>query len=302
MSVAKLHTSVKKSSSVHKRIKHHFLPNKELKKRAKLLYHAFLFSYSLFVIPLIIVFKTLPKMAPGVLGYSSQISSEDLITHTNQIRERNNVSSLKENPKLTKAAQKKAEDMFKEGYWAHVSPKGVEPWSFIVNEKYDYIYAGENLAKNFASSEEVVEAWFKSPSHKENLLNPKFQDVGFAVQSGVLDGYETTLVVQMFGRLRNAPDVAPKTVNQPMLTDAKQITAPAENTAKQVKPAMDVFEASKTSYTMFVLYILLLLLFDIAYSRKHQLKKNSGHTLAHALFLSFTALALWTIFSPGKVI
>jgi uncharacterized protein YkwD len=72
------------------------------------------------------------------------------------------------------------------------SPDGTEPWDFILGEKYDYIYAGENLAKNFSTFDDVVEAWYNSPSHKENLLNKNYTEMGFAIVNGELNGYETT--------------------------------------------------------------------------------------------------------------
>ena len=135
----------------------------------------------------------------GVLGYASNINSDELLKYTNQRRVDFGLEPLSMNSALSKAAQKKAEDMFKYGYWAHVSPTGTEPWSFILAQDYDYVFAGENLARNFSRSKDVVDAWFASPSHRENLLNRNYRDMGFAITNGVLDGYETTVVVQMFG-------------------------------------------------------------------------------------------------------
>ena len=59
---------------------------------------------------------------------------------------------------------------------------------FIEQEGYQYIYAGENLAVDFSESSEVIEAWFDSPSHRENLLSHNYSEIGFAVINGELKG------------------------------------------------------------------------------------------------------------------
>jgi len=181
---------------------HHFLPKPDKRKRADFLENKAILIYCVFILVITAVFRIIPKVAPGVLGYASDINITDLLKYTNKKRGENGVSNLRLNDKLSAAAQKKAKDMFEDGYWAHVAPDGTEPWDFIVGEDYEYIYAGENLAKNFSTSKEVVEAWFKSPSHKSNLIGANYEEVGFAVVNGVMNGYETTLVVQMFGKPR----------------------------------------------------------------------------------------------------
>jgi len=39
-----------------------------------------------------------------------------------------------------------------------------------------------------------------SPTHKDNIVNSNYTEIGVAVIDGVLDGSETTLVVQFFGK------------------------------------------------------------------------------------------------------
>ena len=91
------------------------------------------------------------------------------------MRDEAGLDSLRLNPTLTAAAKRKAEHMFAENYWAHISPTGVEPWYFILDSGYDYSYAGENLAKNFNTSKEVVAAWYQSPTHRDNSAKPKLR-------------------------------------------------------------------------------------------------------------------------------
>jgi len=97
--------------------------------------------------------------------------------------------------------------MFDDNYWAHVSPSGREPWDFFDQQNYTYIYAGENLAKNFATSSGVIEGWMNSQGHRENLLNDNYTEIGIAAVNGQLEGEDTTLVVALYGRPSGTPPV-----------------------------------------------------------------------------------------------
>src|SRR3989344_6248437 len=108
-------------------------------------------------------------------------SSRDIVSQTNVAREANNIPPLKASTKLDIAAQEKLNDMLQDGYFAHISPDGTTPWFWIKNAAYQYIYAGENLAIGFSDAKETVEAWMNSPSHKANLLNNKYEEIGVAV-------------------------------------------------------------------------------------------------------------------------
>lgn len=122
-----------------------------------------------------------------------------LIELTNQERELVGLSDLKENPKLSEAAELKAQDILKYDYFSHQSPQGVTPWYWFKKADYNYQSAGENLAIGFLDSEEVIQGWKNSFSHQENLLNPAFQEIGLAVLKGDFQGGETAVVVQLFG-------------------------------------------------------------------------------------------------------
>ena len=303
-----------------KKLKHRVLPHPQKKQRATLLQSKAVFLYSLGVLFVFSFFRQVPTVLPGILGYASNITVSDLLKYTNQRRDSAGVGDLTINPKLTEAAQKKATHMFSKNYWAHVAPDGTEPWSFILGESYDYLYAGENLAKNFNDSKDVVEAWYKSPSHKENLISDKYTDVGFAVVNGVLDGYETTLVVQMFGKTRNAPaQVAVKDTStnsavrsaqseEPAVVEAPKISQPepAAVTPSQPvyspSPKLDVFATTKLLILGFSVGMLGLFALDIWYSKKHAILKLTGHTFAHMVFLTFAIFAIYFALQPGRLI
>ncbi|HUX35833.1 MAG TPA: CAP domain-containing protein, partial [Candidatus Paceibacterota bacterium] len=106
---------------------------------------------------------------------------------------------LATSPTLEEAAKMKAEDMAKNGYFAHTSPAGKTPWYWLDQAGYNFSYAGENLAVNFVGSEDVQNAWMASPSHKENILNPNFSEIGIATATGTYQGKEAIFVVEFFG-------------------------------------------------------------------------------------------------------
>lgn len=152
----------------------------------------------------------------------SDVTPSSVISLTNKARQERKLATLKTNPLLTKAAESKANDMIRQQYFAHISPKGVTPWTWFKQAGYSYSYAGENLALDFVSGEDVVDAWLQSPSHRSNLLGSKYKDIGVAVASGKINGVTSLVVVQMFGAPVPAP--ATKKVTVPAQTPSPTIT------------------------------------------------------------------------------
>jgi len=122
-----------------------------------------------------------------------------LVMITNEERSDKNIQPLVENELLVKAAELKANDMALKGYFAHTSPDGVTPWTWLNIAGYKYEKAGENLAVNFIDSVDVVESWMNSPSHRDNILSNKYTEVGIATSVGQYKGREGVFVVQYFG-------------------------------------------------------------------------------------------------------
>lgn len=138
---------------------------------------------------------------PRVLSFATNITKADIISLTNNERVASGFLALKRNAILNQAAGLKADDMFSDDYWAHFAPDGVSPWHFFGEVGYKYTWAGENLARDFQTSGGVVAGWMASTAgHRENILNSNFTEIGVAVKNGVLQGEETTLVVQLFAK------------------------------------------------------------------------------------------------------
>lgn len=131
--------------------------------------------------------------------HASEISSQNVVKLVNLSRAEAGLAPLVENQVLTKIANDKAQDMLDKKYFAHTSPDGVSPWHWFEKEKYDYKYAGENLAIDFMSAESQHKAWMGSEKHRQNILNNHYSEIGVAVAAGEIDGPMSIFTVQVFG-------------------------------------------------------------------------------------------------------
>lgn len=175
-----------------------FFPCQENDFKPLALQRQFLVYYILLFLALKSVIFPFYLLFPKTSFFAEVISST-LIELTNQERRSAGLSPLKENLVLNQAALAKAQDMIKNEYFNHTSPSGVTPWHWFKKSGYTYKAAGENLAIGFLDSAEVEKAWKESPSHRQNLLNPNFKEIGIAVLTGSFQGRDTTVVVQLFG-------------------------------------------------------------------------------------------------------
>ena len=182
---------------------HHFIPSKHNAYRPHILRRPWLLFFLSLALAAegFLVANLLVRQSSEV--FLAAVVSSEIIALTNSERTQNQVSTLVEHPALDRAAQAKAEDMANKGYFAHVGPGGVEPWSWIVGVGYDYKYAGENLAVRFIDSSQVVEAWMESPTHRANIVKPVYTAMGVGVANGLYEGQPATYVVQYFAAPHN---------------------------------------------------------------------------------------------------
>ncbi len=162
--------------------------------------------------------------------FFADITKIALENFANQTRQSMGLKPLTENQKLNQAAQLKAENMVQKQYFNHTSPSGVTPWFWFLKAGYNYKYAGENLAIGFFESEEVYNAWLNSPSHKANIVNPNYTEVGTAVMNGFGQN-NTIVVVQEFASPLPAKVPAKNNNSKPAVTPSK-----TQTTVKTTEP------------------------------------------------------------------
>jgi len=298
-------------------LRHFFLPHETNNHRAKALHSDTLLVYILVLSLLNFGIRILHLHSPLVLGYATDIRLDQLLNLTNQRRQERGLSALQLNDKLSLAAYAKAQDMFSTGYWSHTSPKGRTPWQFIVNAGYRYTMAGENLAKNFSTSKGVVDAWMASSTHRANIIKPAYQDVGFAIVNGVLNGEETTLIVQMFGAsgvsllMPNVSVPAKElalgggTLGEAITASLSERTQILDALKEKVfsqsfssvirNPLVDIPTLTRDIAFLFIGFLVGILVIDGFLVSRRNLIRVSGHNLAHILFLVAICITLFAI-------
>lgn len=184
---------------ISKVLKDHFIPHEDNDHKPLVIRHSALKCYGIILI-LIKVFVTgFLFLSYPSLGYFTDVTSDSIINLTNSSRQENNLPGLQPSETLNLAAYQKAQDMVKNNYFSHESPSGAHFWNWILGAGYQYLTAGENLAMDFTSAETVHRALMASGSHRKNILNPNFTNIGVSVISGKINHKDTMVLVQMFG-------------------------------------------------------------------------------------------------------
>ncbi len=272
--------------------------------------------------------------AGEVLGFSSSITAAQVVTQTNAERAKVGLPPLTVNDKLNQAATMKGQHMFSHQYWAHVAPDGTQPWQFFKNVGYHYNTAGENLARDFDNTGDMVAAWMASPTHRANMINSRYTEIGVAVINGTLLGTETTLVVQLFGRpqtqvaqilpdekVKAAQDVAPAGEAQPAGAPQSELAyAQAQPTiineggqkaeilgsgvmpitSLKVPPLFSPLQLTKSFFLAIIIMIVLTLMYDAFVMRNQNTVRLVGKNFAHLLLFCVVAFLL-ILFKGGIV-
>lgn len=111
---------------------------------------------------------------------------EGLLDFTNKERLKAKVGVLEIDPRLNTSAQAKADDMAKNDYFGHTNPKtgfyGPQYAADATNQ--DCKYVSENLRLNTLgsnTSNDSVQGWMKSDTHRLAMLDSKYTYVGFGI-------------------------------------------------------------------------------------------------------------------------
>lgn len=271
-------------------LSHLFLPHQSNNYKAKTLHVSSLSILMLLVMVSQILITIFSRSVPGVLGIAASITAQELVDLTNSKRAESGLPELEFNQLLAQAAQAKAADMIAKNYWAHTSPDGLTPWVWFKNIGYKYLYAGENLARDFSDSTGVVDAWMNSPSHRENILSNRYREMGIAVVHDNFQGQPTTLVVQMFGT---------------QVSSVGQITEAAEAVLAEAKvsslPLIDSFSLTKAISISLTLVLLSVMVVDALVIARKRIVRLSGKAWAHLVFLGILLLVLIGI-QPGLIL
>jgi uncharacterized protein YkwD len=87
-------------------------------------------------------------------------------------------------PTLTGVASQHALDMAEHNYFEHVDLAGQSPADRVRSVGYREKLVGENIAYGPETVDEVVQGWLDSPGHCENIMDPRFVQMGIAAAPG----------------------------------------------------------------------------------------------------------------------
>ncbi len=188
---------------IHKAFKHTFIPHKDNDYRPHFLREHVVLTIVIASI-LALILSVTSYLVIRKTTFGTLVASSVLIDFTNETRRDLGLPPLIKNDLLERSSFEKANEMARLGYFAHASPDGSAPWKFFKAVNYPYTYAGENLALNFATSKQVHEGWLNSPKHRDNIIDPKFKEIGISVVPSEYKEKPVLFVVQHFGLPQNA--------------------------------------------------------------------------------------------------
>lgn len=115
------------------------------------------------------------------------ISPEKAYQAVNKVRTKQGLTELNWSNDLADLALQRAIEIYDSNNWSHESPRGKGKYG--TTTAYDLM--GENLARKFRNSDNMIKAWQDSPTHLKNMTQD-FTDTGVATYGNV--------TVQLFGR------------------------------------------------------------------------------------------------------
>ena len=117
---------------------------------------------------------------------AADITKATVLEQMNVRRLSRGLPPLREDARLSMAAEDRMRDMEDNNYWAHTSPDGRSPFEWLMPRGYDFWFAGENLAAGFETAEILVDGWMESQGHRDNIMSAIYQDCGIAIIEGAI--------------------------------------------------------------------------------------------------------------------
>jgi uncharacterized protein YkwD len=115
--------------------------------------------------------------------------SERILQLANEARSRARRCGMRQFPavpplsleqRLTNAAREHARDMARHNMLEHRGSDGSSPDQRVTSTGYKWRATGENIASGPTTPEEVMQGWLASPGHCENIMSPRFNEMGIA--------------------------------------------------------------------------------------------------------------------------
>lgn len=139
-------------------------------------------------------------------------SAPRILARIDRLRASAGLPPLTDDPALDALARAYSARMAHEHFMAHVDPSGETLSDRLRRAGYAFETAGENLAS--APSARAAESSLeRSPGHRANLLEPRFDRAGVGIAVEHVDGVRQVLITELFARAthRNENALSPAT-------------------------------------------------------------------------------------------
>lgn len=255
-------------------LKKYFIPHRENNYHPHILHTKRVVFYSLvfalfkaIIVGFVLLIPNQVFVSPDILA----IEERRLIDLTNEYRAEENYEKLVISEKLMFSAHNKAGDMSAQGYFSHDGPqKDLSVW--LNDAGYKFSVAGENLAVGFIDSDTLFNAWIESPTHRANILDKDFKEMGVGLSGGERDGQPVVYVAQHFG----SPFISGsnQVVNGSTIAVSQKFSSPAQKyfLSKRVLPSFtSIFGVSSAIYLFGIIFFAaaLMLSIFIEFRRQH---------------------------------
>lgn len=172
----------------------------------------------------------------------------------NQLRSAAGLPPLRVDPLLNRAATGHIAGMIASGVYGHTGADGSRVADRVARTGYVVDgWIGENWAV-FQSVPQAIDWWMTDPPHRENVLNPRYAEMGIGVWPHP-GGWGLILVVD-FSTGQKAPVAAPEVTHpaEPETPQASEATVPRATVSEGADAAVHVIASGDTLYGIGQLY------------------------------------------------
>lgn len=135
---------------------------------------------------------------PGVAPANGDALVDQVVDAVNAERQKVGLPPLVLSDGLSRIADDYANRLIMGDFFAHVDPfNGSTVARRAAQKDYLFFKVGENLAAGQKDVAAAMKDWLDSPSHRANILDPDFTEIGIAIRDG---GRHGRYWVQEFGR------------------------------------------------------------------------------------------------------
>jgi len=123
-----------------------------------------------------------PQKSELLARPAPEIIEDSLLVLINEERGKQGLPGLRLSPALTQLARKHSQDMAARDKLSHLSREGGAYLDRLVGEGFFFGRMGENVARSETfASRWIHQSLMDSPEHRENILDPAFDEVGIGV-------------------------------------------------------------------------------------------------------------------------